>query len=322
MQKLIYLDTPTGDEYQMWDIAGYVKDIDYFYENAEEVPNFIQYNQLEFYRLDKNKYPTTLCTLYWPMSALATRTQRDLTTLERQELIQLRRAESDFDDAMGGMTSRWVDVVRRWWNTRYPDNKIVSFVLDNNSELRKHIFAKNFPVVTSFRGNSAFSKDANDGIVDWTTFGKTTYWHCRTMMWMTVYDNYRPKDWRRYSYKSIDQYLEVLKNGYERPQSFIYFLENDLSQKGKKLLKYMKAWLWNGERENDMITRWEASRIAMRLNPKIKEEDIWNGKDWQKAASRYEVTTMFHRAVPEIHIYTDTDRNREISRKDTILLLP
>lgn len=41
----------------------------------------------------------------------------------------------------------------------------------------------------------------------------------------------------------------------------------------------MKAKVWNGERANDLITRYEGSVIAQRLNPLVSENKIWNKKD-------------------------------------------
>lgn len=62
----------------------------------------------------------------------------------------------------------------------------------------------------------------------------------------------------------------------------------------------MKLGYWNGSRETENITRYEASRIALKMNPKLKEKDIWNGKDKDKEASLYEVTVMFNKANPAI----------------------
>lgn len=317
-KHLLEIDTPTWTEYMMWDVAGYVKDVDYYFNNAEETPNFIQYNQLEL----EKKYCTTLCTLYGAMASLATRTGYDFSLAEREELIKLRMAESDFDEAIWGYTSRGVDVVRRYWNTHHPENPVVSFSIYASEDIRKKLFAKDFPIVTSFRGNSAFSKDANDGVVDGTTFGKTTFGHCRSMMWMTVYDNYKPKEWRRYKYKSIDQFYEVVNNWYERPQSFIFFLEKDLSGDGKKLVDAMKKWLWNGERENDLLTRFEASRIALRISQgKVEEKNIWNGKNIDQPVSKFEFFTMLSRASKDYTAYLWTDRNKTMTRKQAILSL-
>lgn len=68
------------------------------------------------------------------------------------------------------MTARGVDVVRRYWNTHNPNNPIVTFAIDVNSELGKKFFAKEFPVVTSVRGNSKYSTDNRDGILDATSW--------------------------------------------------------------------------------------------------------------------------------------------------------
>lgn len=95
---------------------------------------------------------------------------------------------------------------------------------------------------------------------------------------MPFHDNYFVnKQWRVYEYPSIENYLKAVENGYERPIMHAFFLENELSGDGAKLVKYMKAKVWNGENSNKNITRYEASVIASRLNPKAK--DIWNGKD-------------------------------------------
>lgn len=40
------------------------------------------------------------------MAALATKTGYNLSLAEREELMKLRKAESDFDEAVGGYSSR------------------------------------------------------------------------------------------------------------------------------------------------------------------------------------------------------------------------
>lgn len=98
-------------------------------------------------------------------------------------------------------------------------------------------------------------------------------------MGLRFYDTAKMKTgFLNYAYPSVEHYIESAGNGYEREMVFPFFLEKELSGDGIKLVNAMKKGLWNGSRENDMITRWEASRIAMRLNPKIKESAIWTGK--------------------------------------------
>lgn len=318
VKHLIDIDQQTGFEYRMEDLDGYVSDPAYFFERAAEVMKPIKYSQIEFREL-----PTTLCTWYGSLNALASRVGKNFSESERREFIKLRMAEKDYSAELGGFTSIWVDVARRWWNTHNPENPIVTFAIDVSSELGKKFFAKNFPVVTSVRGNTAYQKDNRDGTLDATSWGKTTFWHCRMRIGMTFHDNYIvSKVWREYKYPSIENYLEASKKWYERPIIYAFFLEKELSWDGKKLVDAMKAKLWNWERENDNLTRFEAFSIANRIGQwKVAELDIWNGKNPDQDVSKFEFFTMLSRVNSKFTPYLWTDRNKMITRKQAILSL-
>ena len=314
MQKLIESDLLTGDEYICWDINSYVKDFDYYYKNVEDRDKIWLYNQLEFKEYWKN-----LCTIYWPITTLSIMARRGFSKLERQELVKLRTAESDFDKSVGGYTVRGCDVARKWWNLRNPNNPIVTMVIENDSEQRQKLFGRDLPLVTSFRWNKAYNDDSKDGIVEGTSFSPTSYWHCRTIYGLEVLDNYN----RKYAYPSIENYNKLVESGNERKQSIIFFFENELSQAWQKLVNAMKAGLWNWTRQEDLITRFEASRIALRIwRGKVKEDKIWNWKDWDKPASKFEYTQMVHNAFSKFKITSDTDRNQNLTRREAILMLP
>ena len=315
MKHLLNIDDQLWTEWQLEELDGMVSDPVYFFERASEIMKPIRYSQIEF-----KDMPKTLCTLYGNLNALASRTGREFSVAERRELCNLRIACPDYKKEVWWLTSVWCDVVRRYWNTHNPENPIVTFAIDIRTDLWRKFFSKNFPIATSVRGNKAYSDDGKDGILHETSWWKSTWWHCRARIGMKFHDNYwTSKSWREYEYPSVDNYMDSVDNGYERPVFFAYFLEKELSGDGAKLVKYMKAKVWNGENANKNITRYEASVIASRLNPKAK--DIWNWKDWDKEASKYEVSVMLNRAI-ELPIYTWTDRNQSISRKEVILWLP
>ena len=104
-----------------------------------------------------------------------------------------------------------------------------------------------------------------------------------------------------------------MNNAFESKNVFVAFKESSLSEKGKRYLQGMKDGLWNGERAGSNISRYEASRMAIRLNTLVPEKTIWNGKDGQKEASIYEVTLMLSK-VSAIPVYLGADRNKTISR--------
>lgn len=135
-----------------------------------------------------------------------------------------------------------MDVVRNWWNTHNPDNKVISFEIDVRSELGRKFYAKQFPLVTSLRGNRAYSLDhQTDGILDETSWGKTTFGHCRMRCGDIFHDNYIVSGkWREYKYPNLDRYLQGVANGYDRPLAYAFFLENELSGDGKILVEAMK----------------------------------------------------------------------------------
>jgi len=316
-KHLLELDVLTWNEYTIEDLDGYVADPSYFFDRAKETTKIVKYSQVEF-----KEMPTTLCTLYGSMNALASRTGQELTVAERKELCKLRMADTDYRPDFWGLTSAGVDTVRRWWNTHNPNNPIVTFAVDINSELWKKFFSKEFPIVTSVRWNSKYSADNRDWVLNATSWWKTTFWHCRMRCGMTFHDNYIvSRVWREYKYPTIEAYMESVKNWYERPVFYAMFLEKELSGDGAKLVKYMKLKCWSGERETDNITRWEAVQIAKRLNPKIEESKLWNSKEPNNKASRYEVSVIFNRAI-WTPICTDLNRNQDITRKNAILMLP
>ena len=72
-----------------------VADSAYFFERASEVMKPLKWSQVEF-----KDMPTTLCTLYGNMNALASRTGREFSVAERRELCNLRMAEKDFNPAV------------------------------------------------------------------------------------------------------------------------------------------------------------------------------------------------------------------------------
>lgn len=318
-KHLIDIDVLSWNEYTMWDLDWYVSDPAYFFDRADEKTKVIQYSQIEF-----KDMPTTLCTLYGNMNAMATRTGKELTKEERRELCNLRKADPDYNPEVWWYTSAGCDTVRRWWNTHNPDNKIVTFAIDVTSSLWKKFFAKNFPVATSVRLNAAYSKDNRDGMLDATSWGTTTGGHCRMRMGMKFYDNYIVwGKWRMYEYPSVENYMKSLENGYERVIMYAFFLEKELSGDWKKLVNAMRAGLWNWEREDDLLTRFEAKTIAMRIGMwKVIEKDIWNGRKADDAASKYEYSVMMNRANKNFPIYLWTDRNQFLTRKQAILMLP
>ncbi len=312
LSHLLDLDKVTGTEYIAWSEDLFSPD--FFIHYGQETTYEKLYNQLEFAK----EYGTNLCTCYGPLTTLSIIMGRELTSDERLELVKSRVAQGDFEPSIGGFTSIWVDVVRRWYNTKYPSDPIHT-ALVNDMVLLRELAQRNIPITTSLRWNKEFTLDTVDGVMDklnYWLFTSPRYGHCRTRRKLDVLDNYL----RKYHYKGIDDLELCMTHAFESRNVFVFFKDSSLSDLGRVYLKGMKAGLWNWERANNFITRYESSRICLKINPLIKEKDIWNWKDGGRNASIYEVTLMLSK-VSTIPVYLWADRNKEITRGDTIRLI-
>lgn len=308
---LIDLDQLAWTEYIAW--SDDLFSPDFFVEYWEETTFEKLYSQLEFPEYGKN-----LCTIYNPITTFSIIMKREWTKEERLELVKRRTAQWDFDPSVGGFTSIWVDVARRYYNELYPSDPIRTALVNSRPLLLK-LAQKNIPIMTSLRGNRQFTLDQADGVMDkldYWNYPGTRYGHARTRRKLEVLDNYGKK----YRYKTIDDLMLCMDKSFESFNVFVAFKESSLSEKGKKYLQWMKDWLWNGERAGDNITRYEASRMAMRLNSQVPEKNIWNGKDWNKDASLYETTLMLSK-VSTIPVYLAPDRNKTITRGEVIEMI-
>lgn len=308
---LLDIDSLTGTEYIAW--SDDLFSPDFFVHYGEETTYERLYKQLEFPEYGKN-----LCTIYWPITTFSIIMGREWTREERLELVKRRTAQWDFDPAIGWFTSIGVDVARRYYNELYPSDPIRT-ALVNDRDLLLKLAQKNIPIMTSLRGNRQFTLDQVDGVMDkldYWNYPWARYGHARTRRKLEVLDNYGKK----YRYKNVDDLMLCMDKAFESRNVFVAFKESSLSAKGKRYLQGMKDGLWNGERAWDNITRYESSRMAIRLNTLVREKDIWNWRDGNKDASIYEATLMLSK-VSTIPIYLGADRNKTISRWDTIELI-
>lgn len=309
-QHLVDLDRLTWTEY----MAGWeeIFNSDFFIEYGQETTFRKQYSQLEF----SQQYGDNLCTGYGPLITTGMMFSKEFDSDYRVQMVKDRSAQGDFEPTVGWFTSIGVDVNRRLYNKVFPGDPIVSAVVNNRALLRK-LYGKNIPVVTSLRGNKQYTLDTRDGVMDqinYWNFPGARYGHCRTRMGLEVLDNYL----NTYRYLSWDALDLCTDHAFESSNVFVFFKESSLSAFWKILLKAMRRGLINGERMNDFLTRFEWSRIAMKWDG-VAESSIWNKKDPNKAASKYEYSVEMNRGSRGlIPIYLGTDRNQNITRRAAI----
>ncbi len=95
-------------------------------------------------------------------------------------------------------------------------------------------------------------------------------------------------------------------------------------QKKKRLELAHERGYWNTQRPNDLATRYEASRMAIRMGAfyqeNVPESNIWNGQDKNANTTLFEVKKMFENATKRKFSFELWPSNRTITRSDLAAL--
>lgn len=131
--------------------------------------NKIQYNQDEVHKYS--------CTIHGAIGALS-----DLSgyvfTLDERKAMLAEALTQGFDVTVGWYVNRAVDLVRRFWNTKNPKDTVSSFAVGLRTAEFYDAIELGYSVDLSFNGNKALQTDKQDGVLDGTDFGVSTYGHC------------------------------------------------------------------------------------------------------------------------------------------------
>lgn len=116
------------------------------------------------------------CTLHAAIGALSDLTGVTLTLQERKDLWA-EAVKLGADPTFGWYTAKAIDLVRKWWNAKYPAEELMSFKVTTGSEEFYDALQKGYSVSVAFNGNGVYNADKKDGKLDNFPTGKTTYGH-------------------------------------------------------------------------------------------------------------------------------------------------
>lgn len=161
-----------------WVISVWEDVSDFLIEWEISLPPLLMQDKLRFaYNQNKKKERMSDCTLFWPMGALSDLKNMRFRDDEIEEIRELAKTRGKKDNK-GWYTQLWVKVVCDWWNSKNND-KVLFFRIDLLSDNFTDLITKNYTVITTLKGNSKYTKDKTDnGIINSTSFGNPTRWHC------------------------------------------------------------------------------------------------------------------------------------------------
>jgi len=129
----------------------------------------IQYNQKTVSKMS--------CTVFGSMGAVS-----DLTgytfNLGTAKGIWEEAKKLGASDTRGWYISSAVNLVQKRYNELYPKDTVSYYRVQLCSEEAIEALNKGYSLVVGFSGNRNYTNDKNDGVLDGTDFGATTYGHC------------------------------------------------------------------------------------------------------------------------------------------------
>lgn len=167
-----------------------------------------QYNQ--------NEVSPVSCTLHGALGAVSDLTSYKFTLDERKSLWN--QAITLGASPTGWYIDAAVDLVRKFWNQKNPDDQLASFVVGLLDPDFDQIIKQGYSVVIGYSGNGLYNMDHyGDNILNNTLFGVSTYGHCVRICY---------KDENTYNI-IVDNYAGGSNNVYEVPKANLAALVNN-----------------------------------------------------------------------------------------------
>lgn len=285
---VLNIETAPNTEYMLsWALIGQLWTKEFYAQFGIESTKQFLYNQNEF----AWEFWYNLCTIYSGITALSALLGREISREDRYNLAKLRHDAPDFQPTMGWLVSAGVDIIRKYWNEKYPNEKLVSFYVQNTSSLRVDtLLDKNIPLISGYSGNSVYNSDIRDGVLNGWEYKPATYGHSIAYMGLNALDNYN----NRYTF-SKEVFKRNNRDYVNHAGAYLLSKVDIFNGKGQSLIDAMNLKIWNGERVNEWLTRRECALILGRRLNRI-HTDFWDGSRPSDLITDVEMKAMTSRA--------------------------
>lgn len=268
---------------------------EFYAQYAKESEKHFLYNQNEF----AAELGYNLCTVYSGITALSAVLWKEISKEDRYEMAKIRYQQPDFDPNKWGKVAAGVDVVRNYWNKKYPNDPVVTFYLRNDSNLRiDTLYSKWIPLISWYYGNAKYNDDIRDGVLDGAWYTPFTYGHSIAYMKDQALDNYN--NTYTIPLKIFNQNNKAWVN---HIGAYLISRANLFNGNWALLIRALQAKVWNGDRINDVITRREAAIILSRISW-VEESKIWGGTEPNRRMTENECSIMTERAFSKTKSFT------------------
>lgn len=224
---------------------------DFLIEWEVSLPPLVMQDNIRYaYNQNSKKERMSDCTLFGPFGALSDLKNIRFRDEDIEEIRTLAKTRWKKDNK-GWYTQLWVKVVCDWWNSKNSD-KVLYFRIDLLSDNFTDLISKNYTIISTFKGNSKYTKDKNDnGIINWTSFWTSTRWHCTDLFfneWIYVKDSY---DWvSKTNIYKLENLKGLVDNNVFYSVGYVILPEESVKlskEEIKKLTEFKNLIQWNIE---------------------------------------------------------------------------
>lgn len=194
-------------EIENWCLGTWEKATDYILMewDINKLPTLYE-QDLKRYEYKQNKYErgAKSCTIFSAISAVSDLFNYEFSYDEIKEIDDQSYAKNRIK-WQWWYTQSAVDLVAKRWNEHHSDlGKVAYYRVDMNDDASiEKILEKNYDICTGFYWNAKYKSDySEDGVLNWTEFGASTYWHAVPLIWYAgkrfVKDNYKGRKYNIY----------------------------------------------------------------------------------------------------------------------------
>ncbi len=191
----------------------------------------------------------TMMSTYWGILSIF---NMDTQEAEKEEIIK-EALDNGYKIKQGRWTRLGVKYACKVWNRLHPNKKVIYLKTYIGSEQWKIALEKWFPIITSYKTSSWYTRDKRDnGVVDWKDFNNFNGGHAIAAYWSEdssvawEHVNTYPKN--KYNDYKVRYGYDLVKNGVYYPWCYIIIPEDEWNleeAKKRKMVKiYMKLGQW------------------------------------------------------------------------------
>ena len=196
-----------------WSLWDWYKITDYILSewDTDRLPKLQKLDTKRFsYNQSKNEWSKKSCTIYSAIGSISDLFNYSFSDSEIKAIDELSYSENEYQKNWARVKGSWwydgfaVDLVRNYWNWNknlgWKFWKVITYSISMKDDaLINAVLDKNYNICTWYYWNSKYNADRDDNLIlDWTSWGTTTYWHAINLVWLNwsiyVKDNY---DWRK-----------------------------------------------------------------------------------------------------------------------------